>query len=259
MAFGRFLLLLLERILPALVVLLILLMILARSFTSSCGGGGADRYTEARPFVQHDIFTRALKEFYDKYHALPGDMKNATEVFGKDFINGNGDGMLDANTTEAFQFWRQLAVTGRVGHYSGTSASASAMQWEFGKNAPRSTAFQPLWKRWLNIERFGWVAMSLGDKGTVYAGDDITYAGNYGLVLVLGGLSENGQPGAPSLKPEDAWHIDAKLDDGNPATGSVRARNWRQCTTSTSNTDTSGEYKRASQLPSCALYFVTGY
>ena len=212
--------------------------------------------TEANRYVT------AITAFHDKYDALPGDMENATELFGKGAANGNGDDMIDASTPETFQFWRQLALAKLIeGNYTGASANTSTMQWKFGKNTPVARLTLPWESFWeiFNPRKTGWSITTLNDQNTKYAGDDITYAGKYGLVLVFGGLSEVGQPGAPILPPVDAWNIDTKLDDGKPATGSVRARNWRECTTSTSNTDMDGQYKLESPARSCALYFLTGY
>lgn len=224
--------------------------------STQCGGWNAAGLRSIT--AQYDRHTKAIASFHAKYNALPGDMKNATELFGKDAINGNGDGMIDTQTAEPFQFWRQLALAKLIeGNYSGTSASASTTQWEFDKNAPASHFFpiKHFWDR-LFKRKTGWSIMSLGAE---YVGDEMTYAGKYGLVLVFGGLSEDGQPGAPVLTPEEAWNIDTKLDDGSPATGVVRARNWRECTTSASNTDMDGNYKLIDQSRSCALYFLTGH
>ncbi|MCK0197395.1 hypothetical protein MWN34_10770 [Ancylobacter sp. 6x-1] len=59
-----------------------------------------------------------------------------------------------------------------------------------------------------------------------------------------------------ALKPEEAWNIDVKLDDGQPANGAIMGGRITTCTTATANTDTSATYLFSSSSIGCALIFT---
>ena len=61
-------------------------------------------------------------------------------------------------------------------------------------------------------------------------GDDEVYDGDYGNLLQLGGERPGGDPEDPVVTAEDMWNVDTKIDDGMPATGSVRVRERKVCT-----------------------------
>lgn len=48
------------------------------------------------------------------------------------------------------------------------------------------------------------------------------FDGSYGNTLIAGGRNGTSMPYVPVFKPEEAWNVDTKMDDGRPATGSVR-------------------------------------
>jgi hypothetical protein len=66
------------------------------------------------------------------------------------------------------------------------------------------------------------------------------------------------------LKPEEAWNIDTKLDDGRPGSGKIFAREYvgfsgtaaSKCTTSASNTDYAGSYNLSNSSVACVFYFA---
>ena len=59
------------------------------------------------------------------------------------------------------------------------------------------------------------------------------------------------------MKNEEAWHIDTKLDDGQPATGKVHGMGMdTECTNSTDNTNRAALYALTrSRTTACALLF----
>ncbi len=74
--------------------------------------------------------------------------------------------------------------------------------------------------------------------------------------FILGKNISTGLSEYAALKPEEAWNIDTKLDDGMPGSGKVVTRYWNNaCATATSNTDYTSPYKVASGTVACTLYF----
>lgn len=80
--------------------------------------------------IINDISTinQAVNTFYERYEGLPGDIYNATEIFGKDITeNGNSNGSINDNieeacngsgSSESLLFWQHLALAGLInGNY----------------------------------------------------------------------------------------------------------------------------------------------
>lgn len=90
--------------------------------------------------------------------------------------------------------------------------------------------------------------------GGVLTGHSDTFALDYGNYLQFGAQKTDDNY-APALKPEEAWNIDTKLDDGKPATGKVIARRWSPCTNATAGVDYAASYKLTSSTIECVLMF----
>lgn len=167
--------------------------------------------------------------------------------------DGNGDGSVTYNlstpssSNENLQFWRQLALAGLIeGSYLGLTGTGSN-DVSGGVNLPKSRFGGGVW--WLNGAGTGFVA-----------GDSWAYSGTYGNYMAIGGAVSGSWPYTPLLKPEEAWNIDTKLDDGKPATGKIIARYWNNaCATSTSNTDYTGNYKLSDSSLQCLIYFTQAF
>lgn len=245
-----------------LVELSIVLVILGLLVGGVLTGQSLIRAAELRSITnQYQGFQTAQNTFRDKYFALPGDMNNATSFWGKDntncsadtgtaatpgTCNGNGDGLIDYpvvsagyTTGELWQYWKHLSLAGLIeGTYTGLGG-AWLNNSIAGTNSPRP--------------KIGGAAWYVGNMGT--AGDTTRYLLTYGNSFEFGGQSAV-DPYLPILKPEEAWNIDTKIDDGKPATGKVIARHWNNaCATSSSNTDYTGSYNLASNVLQCALFF----
>jgi len=212
--------------------------------------------------TEYRKYVAAVNTFRDKYQYLPGDMPNATTFWGKDntncptntgnvgtpgTCNGSGDGMIDYGsaggaTGEMFQFWKQLALAGLIeGSYSGLAGPVDVWDTVPGTDSPAS-----------RMANAGWGVAYIAN----YGGDAATYAYDYGNFFAFGGTVSGNMPYAAVLSPADAFNIDTKLDDGEPAHGKVISRRWSTCATSTSNTDYTGAYNLANTSLQCTLYFI---
>ena len=179
-------------------------------------------------------YQAATQSFRDKYFAIPGDMQNATQFWSR--LNGNadcvtnsspasavaapgtcdgdGDGILEQGAAtvsisiERFQFWRQLALAGLIeGSYTGLAGPGvtNGEQPVIGTNVPRS-----------KISNTGFSTYYVNDPT-----DTASFFAMQGNILFFGTAIGNSTAG-DALKPEEAWNIDTKLDDGRPGTGLVR-------------------------------------
>jgi len=218
-----------------------------------------------------DRYSKAIKEFQDKYQALPGDMNNAETIWGSDTAcpntttnttpkiltcNGNGNGRIGASSTEGvidttysyewFRAWQQMSNAGLVeGKFTGVKESATDGDAGPGVNVPKAKT----------SAKSGWTLYHFLKKTT----DADLWGDQYGHMLSFGGntssITDN-----PVLSPTDALSIDQKLDDGMPATGFIRA--WRtnkqpRCTDNDVSADvvTYGFYISEN---SCSLLFILG-
>jgi prepilin-type N-terminal cleavage/methylation domain-containing protein len=177
----------------------------------------------------------AFQSFRDKYFALPGDMANATQFWGTDTVSacsttpvagdrvgktatcdGNGNGQIQQAapaSPEMFRVWQHLANAGLIeGSYTGVAGTFSAQDHDPGINAPALKGGNS----------FGVSVYYLGSLPAGYA-TAYLFEGDYGNAFGYGYC--NGYDCvSPGIKPEDAWNIDTKLDDGKPGTGKIITR-----------------------------------
>lgn len=204
----------------SLVELSIVLVILGLLTGGILAGQSLIRAAELRS-VSSDYarYAAATQAFRDKYFALPGDITNATAFWtsaGGNGSNGtcqgvanttstcNGDGngwvniISSTGVSEGARFWQHLAFAGFIeGSFTGSNLPA------VGTSAP--------------VSKLGGGAtwMALGSSLSS-PGDEFGFGGNFGNTLQFYRLP-NGNP----LKPEEAWNIDMKMDDGKPGSGRV--------------------------------------
>ena len=244
-----------------LVELSIVLVILGLLVGGVLTGQSLIRAAELRAVTsEYQRYQTASNAFRDKYFALPGDMTNAS-LFWTSLStsnNGNGDGVLmvalsNGATSEIFQFWNMLSLAGVIeGKYTGISGSGGTNESILGSNAPKS-----------KLSAGGWGIGSSVYWGTSSSGDVATYVASYDNTLVFGSFAATAVNYNGILKPEEAWNIDTKIDDGKPGTGKLLARDtatWSgspsiKCTTSVSNIDYAGFYNLSSSAVVCALFF----
>lgn len=254
----------------SLVELSIVLVILGLLTGGILAGQSLIRASELRAVTtEYQRILTATQTFRDKYMALPGDMASATRFWGRTVnaahcptnsaaavtapgtCDGTGNGILDisnaaSQSAEFFQFVNQLALAGLVeGSYSGMAGASGAA------HATSSNVFSSK----LNN---GYYTPSY--VSPTFAGDTAAYALNYGNHLRFGALSATAQSQAPVLKPEEAWGIDTKLDDGKPAYGKVIAYFWNNICAAAddgthANNDFAASYKLSDSSVACSLFF----
>lgn len=253
----------------SLVELSIVLVILGLLTGGILAGQSLIRASELRAVsTEYDRYKTALLSFRDKYLALPGDMPNATQFWGAahatlatcvvtvgtgtQTCNGNGDGRINIgaapvanNSYEDFRSWQQLANAGLVeGSYTGVQASAAIFHSVIGSNVPGS-----------KISNAGWFLHYIGSQ--VSGGG--FFPGNYETGLYFGTSTAASFPYGPVFKPEEAWNIDTKLDDGKPAQGAVRMFETivaANCVTS--DNPSTADYIFTQTARTCPMIFMSG-
>lgn len=251
----------------SLVELSIVLVILGLLTGGILAGQSLIRAAELRAVsTEYAKYITASQSFRDKYLALPGDMVNATQFWGRLNSNadcvtnssaavatpgtcdGNGDGSISyqnaaGQSQEGFQYWRQLANAGLIeGTYTGIAGPATLYDTLAGTNAPGSKLANAGW----GINTINYVDGSTGTDFTGY----------YGVYYFIGGKGNGTPPWNPVMKPEEAWNIDTKMDDGKPGTGKLLAGERPTCTNATSATDYSAQYALNTSASTCKLYAI---
>jgi prepilin-type N-terminal cleavage/methylation domain-containing protein len=247
----------------SLVELSIVLVILGLLTGGILTGQNLIRAAELRSVTsQFQAYQTATMTFRQKYFALPGDIRNATDFWeeaatcpgalatpstDQSTCNGDGNGLIQnqeivsGNTSdEMFRFWQHLANAGLIeGSYTGVRAHATNQYSEIGWNVPKG-----------KIGASGW---------STYHWPDTTinvYPESYGQFMVLGADTGTSVTSAPILYAEEMWNIDKKIDDGLPAYGIVFSRDSTarpDCVTSTTASDAT--YKLDSDEIGCSAYF----
>lgn len=249
----------------SLVELSIVLVILGLLTGGILGGQALIRAAELRSVIaESQRYTTAVRSFQDKYFAMPGDMANATAFWGKSATdcnsqtgtattpgtcNGNGDGILGwpigPNVTgETFRGWQHLALAGLIeGTYTGNAGSIYGSDPDAGVNVPASRLKNGVWG-------YGYFDNSTGTNN---------HAFNYNMLnwMVVGSEDDNAYADGPLLRPEEAWNIDTKLDDGRPAMGRVLANDISICTNTTVATNRNSDYLLTTSSVSCSLALQT--
>lgn len=252
----------------SLVELSIVLVILGLLTGGILSGQSLIRAAEIRAVTtEYGTYATAVHTFRDRYMAIPGDFKDATKFWGKDnaacsgdtgtastpgTCNGNGNGMFtgalfgSANTSsEVFQFWKQLSLAGLIeGSYSGLAGATSGASVVFGSNIPPS-----------KLGNSGWSVNYLSA-----ADNSAQYNMSYGNTFYFGLATTSSLTGGKALKPEEAWNIDTKVDDGRPAYGKVIARYWNnECSGPDSgavnSSNFNASYRVSDSSLQCALHF----
>ena len=240
-----------------LVELSIVLVILGLLVGGVLTGQSLIRAAELRSVTtQYNGYITATNAFRDKYFALPGDMTNATAFWGTAgtcpgtsatpstsaaTCNGNGDGLLTTGASqEIYRYWQHLANAGLIeGMYSGVTGGAVNNQTSLGgTNVPRS-----------KIANVGFTAYN-----AVWA-SDANWPDTNGNFFLVGQYQANEASSAGAFKPEEAWNIDTKIDDGKPATGRVKTA-WNSSSCVTPTTSLTASYALSSTATACQFIFM---
>lgn len=244
------------------VELSIVLVILGLLTGGILAGQSLIRAAELRS-VTSDLqrYSTAIFTFRDKYLALPGDMTNATRFWGirggttgndtacwhtlgsyTGTCNGDGNGRIqgtDVTEAERYLVFQHLALAGLIeGSYTGASTVNNDIGAYAPINVPRGRLSNSAWS----------ILFFLGPL----SGDPQLFDNPYNINVIR--LSVNA--GYTILKPEEAWNIDTKNDDGKPGTGVM----WVYKNTSTfnpacatSNVTSTAEYNVTNTSVACSL------
>lgn len=242
-----------------LVELSVVLVVLGLLIGGIMGGQSLLRRSDLQSVISdYTKYSSAVEQFRQQYGNLPGDMNDATNVWGDDATavtgcadaaitdgtpgtcNGDGDGNMSEDG-EPFRAWQQLVLANLIkGYYSGIASSNNPV---LGTNVPKSRIANAGWN-------FAYKATTSGNAD--YYDQDLN---NY---LSLGAVITNNpiMQGA-ALTPAEAWQIDKKIDNGLPATGRVMALKPSPSTINpsctTSATDASAAYTLTGSTNACSL------
>lgn len=258
----------------SLVELSIVLVILGLLVGGILAGQSLIRASELRAVgTEYNRWVTATVAFRDKYFALPGDMTNATAIWGSQSgatttgydatcgnnfttantsagntltCNGDGNSVIAAGADgnpalyESWRFWQQLSNAGLIeGQYLGVSGTAYT-----GKDSVCPTNC-PISK----LNNGGWSVRS-GYNSTWQ------FAGSQGNTFVFGANEPSTlyTVNNPIMAPEEAWNLDTKLDDGMPGTGKMLGKR-DQLTCITTNNPATSVYKLDTSGVTCSLMF----
>lgn len=248
----------------SLVELSIVLVILGLLVGGILVGKSLIRASELRAITtEYQRYLTAANAFKDKYFAIPGDFSNATLIWGKDTTlcnghtgsaptsgsgtcNGNADRQVTSAggaglTGEMYQFWNQLSLAGLIeGTYSGAAGPGSNLDAVIGTNVPAS-----------KLTNAGWTMY----RWNTFSGSSTVFDGDYGNPLIVGADNSTSYTLAAAFRPEEAWNIDTKLDDGIPGRGKVIAYSHSACTNAADSTDLDTTYLLTNSTLRCALVF----
>lgn len=252
----------------SLVELSIVLVILGLLVGGVLAGQSLIRAAQVRAVVsEHTRYQTALHSFRDKYFAIAGDMSNATRFWGVQAgattdgrdatcaalthttpstdsrtCNGDGNGRIDGvpstNVYERYRVWQHLANAGLIeGQYTGVPGSGGIYNTIAGQNTPTSKTDGASWSHIYT--------------GTITSAGGGLFVGNYGNVAEI---RKDGATALSFLKPEEAWNIDTKMDDGLPAQGTVLPYDQTYQTNCTNGSVYTLSYSSAA----CSLLFKIG-
>ncbi len=209
-------------------------------------GGNLLRAAELRTISEQYIqITTAVKAFTVKYGSLPGDLPNATQIWGradggadlsvncastgndidatnpKATCNGNGDGRINdgfgATDREFFRFWQHLSNAELLPEqYSGVSGPAGTKDPITGENVMAGP-----------MDSTGWWTEFYQDDGMINISSDL-FHGYYGNFLSIRLLNNNAR--RAFLTPQEAYQVDLKVDDGKPGRGLIIVGYINECT-----------------------------
>jgi prepilin-type N-terminal cleavage/methylation domain-containing protein len=202
----------------SLVELSIVLVILGLLTGGILTGQNLIRAAELRSVItEFKTYQTAVMTFRDKYFALPGDMRNATDFWnsaggagvlgdgceaatgsGTETCNGDGDGDGDGDGiitygslgaseyNETFTFWQHLTNAGLIeGSYTGIAGDGGLSDSILGENVPSS-----------RVGQGGWSAVTRDPVAT-------HFDRNYGGTLFIGGQVSGGTTYGKIFSPEE--------------------------------------------------------
>jgi prepilin-type N-terminal cleavage/methylation domain-containing protein len=182
-------------------------------------------------------YKSAIVSFSNIYGNLPGDMDNATIIFGSTDVNGytvtngNGDGLIGNQSTQAYSnqeipsAFQQLALAGLIqGQYSGVLVANTCQT-----NVPYSS--------YVSTSKATTTAFGTGNIYWFYSSNVSSNYTSFNSLFLSGSASSTCATDY-TISANDAYNIDLKMDDGLPFSGLIIGynANANNCTSSTMNT-----------------------
>lgn len=218
--------------------------------------------------VQVEEYNNATALFKQKYKELPGDLSNAESFWGSDTAcpntvynakghvatcNGDGNGTIgnyfvDGGTTsyEILRAWQHLSNAGMLsGTYSGTQGSSGVVHSMPGTNVPRGA---------LKGTGFSLLYIFLPNGNADY------FPARYNHAYIYGKFTASSFTNGRILKPQEAFQIDQKVDDGKPASGTMLT-NKSTIAAGCTSTDTASlaQYNVTFDEDACDLIMISGF
>jgi prepilin-type N-terminal cleavage/methylation domain-containing protein len=262
----------------SLVELSIVLVILGLLVGGVLSGQSLIRAAELRNVAtEYNEIVTATQSFKDKYFALPGDMPNATRFWLRQgglggynatcvtnsgaavhastqqgACDGNGDGKVELfnvlQVNEDAQFWQHLKMAGLMNIKVLQSAGDAGIGINFGspRSLHNSRLPRGLWGALYYPPTTGqFVPLSTGRVGS-----------NLNLLMFGAPVGNTGAPSTRLLKPEEAWNIDSKIDDGKSTQGTLRATLsgtvWDNCRSG-------NDYALSDTQEQCSIVFLNPF
>ena len=234
-----------------LVELAIVLVIIGLIVGGVLAGATLIRNAEMNAIVSEKTnFEAAINTFRLRYKAIPGDMPNATAIWGArdpdpgtclttlttgtETCNGSGDKRVwnlsrfnsssgAAQMTEIMEvllIWQHLSNAGLIhGSLNGnTGTGAGIINTEIGVNSPPS-----------KIGEATWFLQYLGEVSPLFAATYTphVFPGSYSQMIVIGSIREQSfigpAPIGPLFTTAESLGLDKKIDDGRPSTGILKS------------------------------------
>jgi prepilin-type N-terminal cleavage/methylation domain-containing protein len=265
-----------------LIELSIVLVILGLLVGGILTGRALMRAAEIQSVItQYQNFGTAVDIFREKYDAMPGDMADATSLWGaadggdgigadchgvasvgKETCNGNGDGYVGTDydfsvvgtfinqNGELFRFWQHLANAGLIeGKFTGRTDSTSN-PWILspGKNTPPT-----------KIGVGSWTGARIAPTNPYVYNQALmgTHTDFFPAIIDQMLFAMWADSNSYVLTTEEIYGIDDKIDDGKPGYGKINATKKTgsispNCTTSDSAA--TAEYDTSNKTSRCFFY-----
>lgn len=220
--------------------------------------------------AQKEELTRAVMTFRERYNGFPGDLSNAASIWGTvgdtspascpndagsgtETCNGNGNLLIAESgaQSEGFRAWQHLANAGLLeGSFTGSPGGNAAESYIPGETMPAGRMNASMW--------------FIGYVGSNSGTDFFTGSWGHSLFFAARGGHSVEKITNP-LTPEEAWGLDRKYDDGNPARGNIAGINLDtadgvyligNCNSAASATDLDAAYKMDHDQKACSLIFA---
>lgn len=230
----------------SLVELSIVLVILGLLVGGILGWQNLIRAAQLRSITtDKDKFTVAANAFKLKYNYLPGDLPSAETYWGTaagcpdgagtgtQTCNGNGDGKVGRYPSSEFvRFWQQLSNAGLTeGSYTGVVEPLIP-----GKTAPGS---------------------KISGGGYSFSHTGVYYSPESHWLLFGATAGEYGDVADAIITPQEAYSIDAKIDDGKAFYGNTITYFGEDASSCLTSADPDAEYMLSENSNQCILYFDT--